>query len=601
MPRSLDPKTRKLVLAEIERRFPSAGPERDVQLFRALLGRGAIPSRRMFFEAFLRVEDKRSGQWTPWRLNRPQRLVEATRLRFERKNEPIRIATLKSRQWGMSRYWLAAGIEGVARGTDVPALIIADVKDGAKKHLEAGKRIVSELPYKPGLKRSNRSELVFERPIGGYVDIASAEEDEPGRGRTYRFVHATEPAFWKDAEKKRRSLVQAVPNQPGTTLSWESTANGYNWWHDFWWDCHKGKNSYAGLFFPWYADPAFDFWIAPEAEEVVELKDTLDEEERYLESIGVGYGSLKWRRWAIKNLCFGDIDSFHQEYPARPEEAFLASGRPVFVQEFVMRALDTCCEAPKREDIISIEQGQHETTVKCRRIHNPRGPFHVWKEPENGKRYIIGADVADAVEGDFSVALVIDEETMEDVAEWHGTISPRDFGKLLAALGWLYNCAWVVPEANSFGVSTIEGLRDMGYPKLMRRAVLDSVTHSVSEKLGWYTDVRTKPFLIDEIRQILAAIGEGDGPIIRSAEACREMLTMEVSDSGKYGAASGKHDDRVIARGIAYFTRRKVYEVGLVPEPVRPEPRNASERHWQQFEEECAAAKGEAFFDDDLY
>lgn len=598
MPR-LDPLTEARLVAAIEQKYP-AGPERDTRVFQLVCGRSQLSNRREFFERYLRVQDKRSSEWCPWILNRPQRVVEATRLRLERAGRPVRIATLKSRQWGMSRYWLASSIEATIRGKDLPALIIADKREGAGKHLEAGKRIIRELPYALPLKRSNRNELVFDAPIDGHVDIGSAEEDNPARGRTYRFVHATEPAFWANPETKVRSLAQAVPSGPGTTFSWESTANGFNWWHEFWWAAATGSNDYTALFFPWYADPTFDFWLQPTKDDLLQISSTVDDEELWLIEQGCDTGALKWRRYAIANLCFGDLDSFHQEYPARPEEAFLASGRPVFVAKFVMKALNFTEEPRLREELeVDWNEGKRPT---WRRIPNPRGRLHVWRNPEPGRSYLMAADVADESEGgDKSSIIVIDIETMEDVAEWNGNIGPRQLGFLMAALGWIYNEAWAVPEVNSFGVSTLEGLRDSQYPRVMRRSVLDSSTTFTSDKIGWSTTRINKPVVIDEIRLVLQQINDAkpgeDFPRIRSKESLREMLTMTIDDKGHYNAPKGKHDDRVMARGIAYHARRRAYAAGFRADQVVVQPTTQSERHWAQYRQEMqrveAAVSGE--------
>lgn len=581
----LDPLTEAEIITAINSSSPP-GDERDTLTFRAVAS-SQVLRRREFFERYVKIQDKRSSEWKNWTLNRPQRHVEAQRLKLERRGAPVRLATLKARQWGMSRFWLASAIEAAIRGKDVPALIIADKRDGAGKHLEAGKRIVRELPYRLPLKRSNRNELVFDSPLDGYVDIGSAEEDNPARGRTYRFVHATEPAFWKDAEKKVRSLAQAVPSTPGTTFSWESTANGVNWWHEFWWAAQNGDNEYKALFFPWWADPTFDYWLPYDIDDAHEISSSADDEEIFLVNQGCDTGSLKWRRWAIRNLCFGDLDSFHQEYPATPDEAFLASGRPVFVAKYVMGALKLAEDPVAREELVidpgDVVQGRDRTPA-ARRVASPRGRLSIWKHPAPGRTYVIGADVADEPEGgDKSSALVIDLATMEDVAEWNGNIGPRDFGFLLACLGRIYNEAWIAPEVNSFGVSTLEGLRDSGYPRIMRRAILDSTTAFTSDRLGWCTTRINKPVLIDEIRMVLQEVALGTGPRIRSREGLREMLTMVIDDSGHANAPKGKHDDRVMARGLAYYARRRAYETGIGSESRPRIPTNQDERHWQDY------------------
>ena len=55
----------------------------------------------------------------------------------------------------------------------------------------------------------------------------------------------------------------------------------------------------------------------------------------------VSIDQLAWRRFKIADKEIGgDINRFNQEYPSRPEVAFLASGRPVFDTEIVGRYLN---------------------------------------------------------------------------------------------------------------------------------------------------------------------------------------------------------------------------------------------------------------------
>ena len=49
---------------------------------------------------------------------------------------------------------------------------------------------------------------------------------------------------------------------------------------------------------------------------------------------------MNWRKYTINNKCQGDVELFMQEYPSTPEEAFIASGRPVFNTASVRKYLN---------------------------------------------------------------------------------------------------------------------------------------------------------------------------------------------------------------------------------------------------------------------
>ena len=139
------------------------------------------------------------------------------------------------------------------------------------------------------------------------------------------------------------SLLQTIPNEPNTNVFIESTANGVGgWFYDFWKAAERGENEYIPLFFAWFDEPTYTkpFDTEEEKRQFIEEVNmvTYDKEgneihtEEYelMKEFNLTYEQLNWRRFAIANYCFGDIDMFHQEYPSTPEEAFIASGRPKF-------------------------------------------------------------------------------------------------------------------------------------------------------------------------------------------------------------------------------------------------------------------------------
>ncbi len=581
---ALDAEARRVLVQKIEDNIPE-GPDRETFLFRALLGRRSIPSRRLFKESFICFENKKTLEWGPMTMNIPQRMQEAHHIVCRRNGIPERTITLKARQFGISTNKLADGIEEVIRGTHVNALLVGDQDKTSQALLEKGKTMVDKLPYQLPRRRDNRMQLAFGDPINGSLVIETAKGGNPGRGKTYKFVHATEPAFWDDAVKKIRSLNNAVPTRPETVLSWESTANGYNWFHDFFWSAWEGRNEYKAFFFPWFIDPTFDYYQEPSPAQALEILESLDDEEKHLIADGVSVGQLKWRRYAISTICLGDLDSFHQEYPSRPEEAFLSSGRPAFNGRFITAAMRSCEEPISIMEILPDEEDRVTERLRYRLNPNPKGPLRIWENPNKDCQYLISADVAEGIEGgDYSTAYVGELETGRQVAEWHGHCDPKEFGRILACLGWYYGTSWVVPEINNHGISTLDGLRGCGYPRIMRRHVFDSVGSSVTNKLGWHTNVATKPLILNEIREHLSA-GE-NGCQFRSHELGRELLQVEIDDAGRANAPKGKHDDRVMAWGIFLRARAKAYEKEIVVEEDLQQPDNYNDPHWVAYRKE---------------
>jgi hypothetical protein len=89
------------------------------------------------------------------------------------------------------------------------------------------------------------------------------------------------------------------------------------------------------------------------------------------------------------------------------------------------------------------------------------------------------------------------------------------------------------------------------------REVYDKVRDEYKEDIGFYTDVKTRPLIIDQLRQAIRerAIELNDRDIIR------EMTTFIADpETGKIEADTGCHDDCVMALAIANHLHEGAWE-----------------------------------------
>lgn len=219
-----------------------------------------------------------------------------------------------------------------------------------------------------------------------------------------------------------------------------------------------------------------------------------------------------------------------------------------------------------------------------------RGPLRVVRHPKDGAHYSIGADVSAGIKGgDYSAACVLDMETMEQVAWWHGYIDPRAFGRKLAWLGYYYNDAYITVEANNNGQATLYELKDLSYANLYRSIEYDKLGRVVQKNLGFWNDTKRRPMLWGLMRRTVL---EGWGRI-NSLEQLDEMkhIYMEEPENNlrepRETHPKGKHDDLTVAWGLALIGRDAAYVTGAVE--VKPSrPRDADDEHWEAFEREAA-------------
>jgi hypothetical protein len=190
--------------------------------------------------------------------------------------------------------------------------------------------------------------------------------------------------------------------------------------------------------------------------------------------------------------------------------------------------------------------------------------FHIWKRPETGKSYIVGVDVARGDGKDYSTIQVFDVETLEQVAEYRERIGVDLLPYLVDWIGRTYNNAFVVVEANSFGLSVGFDLRDkLQYKRLFySKNVQDIHVRSTSdykipegiEIPGFQTTRKSRPLLI---KAIIEHMREGN-LILHSPRLLAEMKTF-IMKGDRPEAENGYNDDLIFALGLALYIRDTEY------------------------------------------
>lgn len=217
--------------------------------------------------------------------------------------------------------------------------------------------------------------------------------------------------------------------------------------------------------------------------------------------------------------------------------------RTVFDKDAMAKALLECYSPIKH---MVLENGKF--------VARKDGYLKVWSEPKAGMTYVIGADISEGlIDGDYSSATVLDKQGYQ-VAQYHGHIAPDLYGKLLIALGKMYNSALLIPECNNHGLLTATVIRDSYYPYLyVQKSVDDGYTDSKEQtRVGWLTTRRTKPLIIDTLS---AALRDGTHGIC-DKEVIKECQTYIINDDGSYGAQRKCNDDRVMSYAIAFYGLR---------------------------------------------
>ena len=180
--------------------------------------------------------------------------------------------------------------------------------------------------------------------------------------------------------------------------------------------------------------------------------------------------------------------------------------------------------------------------------------FEVWRDPNPQHGYVLGVDTSEGLShGDYSCVQVLDLNTGEQAAVWHGHIPPDELAEEVLSIGLWYRDALCCVESNNHGLTTLTVLRQLGYPNLFRKRSLNQATTRVSQEFGWRTTRTSKPLLIDDLGMALRA-----GELALFDEGTfAELRTFVRTERGSMSGSP--YDDRVIALALANQMRKYAY------------------------------------------
>lgn len=519
-----------------------------------------------YAENFLKIRNKNS-ELVPFKLNEAQMMMEALDQYCVKHGIMRRYIILKARQMGMSTYTEGKLFHNTSTEELINSSIIAHEDKATQNLFLMSKLYYEELPdvLRPMKKQNNEKALSFENPTTDEYDkkrspglrskysVSTANTIEAGRSSTVHNLHASEVAFYPNAKVTMTGLLQTVPDTLKSLVIFESTANGVgDYFYTQWQRAMNGESDFIPVFLPWFTDSTYQRSFNSQAEkqafidEVEHISkdmngnDIYTDEKEMMMKFDLTYEQLHWRRWAVANKCNGDEDDFRQEYPSTPDEAFISTGRPRFNQK-ILRLYDKYITKPYKQGYLRYNG---DGTVYL--DEDDKGYIRIWEMPKKDKLYCIGADVAEGlIEGDYSVGLVGDYD-FNVVASWYGHIDPDIFGEELIKLAKYYNEAYIGVESNNHGLTTLKTIQRNEYWNIYYQKSHDKITDTLSQKMGWQTNLKTKPLMIDKLAEFVR-----DKYIsIKWDKLISEMRTYIIEDNGSTNAQTGCNDDTVMACAI---------------------------------------------------
>jgi len=462
---------------------------------------------------------------------------------YENYNENI---ALKYRQAGVSTVtaaWSSKKLVFAKKNSPEKILVIANKLDTAVEVANKIRGFTEQWPswVGVGFSAEKNSQRHFKLTNGCEVKAVATSKDAL-RGYTPTILIFDEAAYI-DADDDFWAACMASLSTGGKVIV-VSTPNGYDpIYYEIYDQALKGMNEFKVSEMVWWKDPRYakdlslinvkdiiHYYLNRNEYTSVEIVDYKDREKNFDEIrqlIAQGYKpSSSWYESMVKKLKY-DKRKVNQEL----ECAFLGSGDNVFDSDLL-------------EDL-------RVNMVKDAPTKMMGGGLWIWKEPEMGKKYIMGVDVSRGDSEDFSTFQIVDFDSREQVAEYVGKLPPDTLAEICYKWGNMYNAFIVIDITGGMGVTTSLRLRELGY----RNMYVDGVDISNKWKYDPKATEKIPGINFNAKRvQIIATFEEylRHGFRVNSSRLLNEMNTF-IYVNGRPDHQKGQHDDLIMSVAMALY------------------------------------------------
>jgi hypothetical protein len=384
---------------------------------------------------------------------------------------------------------------------------------------EVAKRALIELPswMKPEMEKNNDHQKIFS-DTGCKLFFYTPEA---ARGRSITYLILDEAAYVPQMEKHWKAMFPTIST--GGHCICISTVNGVgNWYYDTFMGAKKGENDFFVI--------ELDYWEHPDYDD-----------EEWVKQTRAQLGEKGWLQEVMRD--------------------FLGAGDS-YIPPDIINDLDIITREIEPTKML-FPQWNNRGEIKEQRITDVenwiRGALYIWREPIEGRDYIIGVDAAEGMgeEGDNSCFEVIDAVTCEQVAEFYSNICPpHHFAQILAMVGQTYNNAIIVVESQSAGLTVLEKLQhDFYYDNLFESS------QGRNSKPGIKTTSSNRSTFLETMQTRLV----NQSIAIRSRRFVKELKGFIWNSQTKRAEATkGFHDDAIMALCLALYAR----DVAMRQSPV---------------------------------
>ena len=529
----------------------------------------------------------------------------------------VRIVVLKARQWGCTTLTKGLDLWHMIFHDHAHCMTLADDKAGSEGVVAMLREMYNELPdwIKPNASRLGNKVIQFDgfaakglkdKYNRSWVRVDTARNPHAGHKWTLRGWHGTEVARWGSrAAEVLLGVRHAVSKKGKSVIVLESTAYGWGGaFFDAWQLAEKPRSQYRAVFIPWFAIDEYRLKRGDDRLKFVQGKVTTPKKLQKLINAGkfeeagldsdeidlvtkfqdhhfgpVDAEQLLWRRFAIDDDCGGDLDMFHQQNPATPEEAFIVSGSHTFNAKLLIEQMRNCVDYDARDDyqIGELLPAVDKDDSPPAFVVAAGGRIQVKTHPVEGHEYIVAVDPSEGDENptakddrkvikgrepDNCSIYVLDRHTECQVAGATARFTTYDAADLALALCKYYNDGVLAPEMNSgWGTEIINTAKEDSYANIYERQVYDNSIMEYTTQQGWRTSSATRPQLVTTMKRAIRR----KEVTFAFAETVGELMTMvnKKMPNGRVReeAKGGRKDDRAFSAMIAQQVHREMHEI----------------------------------------
>ena len=480
---------------------------------------------------------------------------------------------LKGRQLGITTISLALDLYWHFIHPGMQGTLTTDTEENREQFRSTLAMYMDGLPkqYKIPLMSHNRNQLVLQNRSRMFYQVAGTRaKGGLGRGKGITFLHGTETSSWGDEEGLASLLASLAETNPLRYYMFESTARGFNMFHDMWTTAKRARTQKA-IFCGWWrnqlytADPKSDvyktYWdgkLSPEEKEWT--KDI-----RKMYNFEVNSRQIAWWRWKLHE-GLKDDGLMYQEFPPTEDYAFVMTGSSFFSTARCTDAMKEAKRSPFIPYRFSMGANFQDTTLiqSTERL----ATLKIWEEPVASAYYVIGADPAYG-SSDWADRFCIQvyrcyADGMDQVAEFATSeLNTFQFAWVICYLAGAYGNSLLNLEVNGPGQAVINEMRNlrrqaMSLPASEARHlndVLGNMQHylwrrndsfGISNSIGWVTTHSSKERMLNYLKDYFER-----GMMNIYSQECIDEMKGIVRNGGTIAAAGRSKDDRVIASALA--------------------------------------------------